>query len=180
MLSDILIRLRSLFRREKVEHELDDELRFHFDQQVAKLVAAGAPRDQALRQARLQFGAADSVKEEHRDARGIRPLENLAQDLTYAVRILRKSPAYTIIAILTLALGIGANAAIFSFIEAWIIKPLPYPQADRLMVLQSHNAKKGWTGTFVPSGRRLPRLRKAEHILRTAHHLDGLGLQPDR
>ncbi len=151
MLSDILIRLRSLFRREKVEHELDDELRFHFDQQVAKLVAAGAPRDQALRQARLQFGAADSVKEEHRDARGIRPLENLAQDLTYAVRILRKSPAYTIIAILTLALGIGANAAIFSFIEAWIIKPLPYPQADRLMVLQSHNTKKGWTGTFVPS-----------------------------
>ncbi len=151
MFSDIKARLTSLFRRAKVEDDLDAELRFHFDEQVAKLEHEGLPRAEALRQARLAVGTPDSVKEEHRDARGTRPLENLAQDLAYGARILRKSPGYAIIAILTLALGIGANAAIFSFIEAWVIKPLPYPQADRLMVIESLNTRKGSTSTQVSS-----------------------------
>ena len=151
MLTDLKSRLRSLFRRDAVENDLDAELGFHFDEHVAKLEKSGLSHEDALRQARLEIGTADSVKEEHRDARGIRPLENLTQDLAYGLRILRKSPGYAIIAILTLALGIGANAAIFSFIEAWVIKPLPYPRADRLMVLQSHNLKQGWTSTQVPS-----------------------------
>ena len=151
MLTDLKSRLRSLFRRDAVENDLDAELGFHFDEHVAKLEKSGLSHEDALRQARLDIGTADSVKEEHRDARGIRPLENLTQDLAYGLRILRKAPGYAIIAILTLALGIGANAAIFSFIEAWVIKPLPYPRADRLMVLQSHNLKQGWTSTQVPS-----------------------------
>ena len=151
MLTDLKSRLKSLFRRDAVENDLDAELGFHFDEHVAKLEKSGLSHEDALRQARLEIGTADSVKEEHRDARGIRPFENLTQDLAYGLRILRKSPGYAIIAILTLALGIGANAAIFSFIEAWIIKPLPYPQAAELMVLQTHNTKKGWTGTQVSS-----------------------------
>jgi putative ABC transport system permease protein len=151
MISDFLVRIRSLFRRDAVERELDDELRFHFDAQVAKLVAAGETKDAALRQARLQFGASDSVKEECREARGVHSLETLVQDLRYALRMLRKSPGFAIIAVLTLAFGIGANASIFSFIDAWLIKPLPYPQAQNLMVLQTHHTKKGWTSNGVPS-----------------------------
>ena len=78
-------------------------------------------------------------------------MRTLWQDLTYALRMLRKSPTFAVIAVLTLALGIGANTAIFSFVDAWLIKPLPYPQADHLMVLQSHNTKKGWTNDEVTS-----------------------------
>jgi len=151
MLTDLKSRWKSLFRRTAVETDLDAELRFHLDEHVVKLEKSGLSHEDALRRARLEIGTADSVKEEHRDARGIRPLENLAQDLAYGLRILRKSPGYAIIAILTLALGIGANAAIFSFIEAWIIKPLPYPNAQSLMVLETHNTKKGWTSTQVSS-----------------------------
>ena len=78
-------------------------------------------------------------------------MRTLWQDAAYAFRMLRKSPAFTTIAIVTLALGIGANTAIFSFVDAWVIKPIPYPQPERLMVLQSHNVKKGWTSDAVTS-----------------------------
>src|SRR6201996_5763052 len=135
MVDDLKARMKSLVKRDAVESELDDELRFHFDAHVAKLEARGHSREEAQRLARLEFGTADSVKEEHRDARGTRSLETFVVDIKYALRILRKSPAYAIIAILTLALGIGANAAIFSYIEAWVIRPLPYPHSDRLMVM---------------------------------------------
>src|SRR3984957_14117162 len=72
-------------------------------------------------------------------------------DLKYGFKMLVKSPGFAAIAVLTLALGIGANTAIFSYIDAWLIKPLPYPQADRLMVLQSHDKKSGWTGEYLTS-----------------------------
>src|SRR6266576_2770775 len=145
MLNDLLFRLRSLFRRKNVEAELDDELRFHFEQHVAKSIESGLALQEARRRARLEFGGMEQLKEEHRDARGVTFIETLLQDIRYGLRMSAKSTGFTVVAVLTLALGIGANTAIFSYFNAWIIKPLPYPQADRLMVFQSHDKKKGWT-----------------------------------
>ena len=151
MLNDLLLRLRSLFRRKDVEAEVDEELRFHFEQQVAKFIQSGLPPQEAKRRARLEFGGMEQLKAEHRDARGVTFIETLLQDIRYGLRMLGKSTGFTVVAVLTLALGIGANTAIFSYINAWIIKPLPYPQADRLMVFQSHDKKNGWTSEHVTS-----------------------------
>jgi len=146
MISDLLLRMRSLFRRTAVEHDLDDEIRFHFDQQVAKYLAAGIPREEATRHARLEFGGLDQVKEECRDARGIHFLETLAQDVRYGLRILRKSPGFTVVAVLTLALGIGANTAIFSILESQLWRPLPFPDSERLMEVHTvlRNNPRQW------------------------------------
>src|SRR5712664_4314540 len=91
MWSDLLLRLRSLFHRKKVEAELDDELRFHFENQVSKLVQSGLTPAEAQRRARLEFGGMEQLKEEHRDARGVNFIESLLQDVRYGLRVLRKS-----------------------------------------------------------------------------------------
>src|SRR6266566_8537893 len=151
MLDDLLLRLRSLFRRKNVEAELDDELRFHFEKQVSKFIQSGLAPEEAKRRARLEFGGMEQLKEEHRDARGVSFIETLVQDVRYGLRMLAKSTGFTVVAVLTLALGIGANTAIFSCINVWIIHPLPYPQSDRLMVFATHDKKNGWTGEHVTS-----------------------------
>ena len=125
MLNDLRIRLRSIFRRAGVEAELDDELRFHLEQQVEKYVRRGLPYEEARRLARLEFGGLEQTKEECRVARGVNVLEDLAQDVRFGLRVLRRSPGFTAIAVLTLALGICATSTILSWIDSTLLDPIP-------------------------------------------------------
>ena len=133
MFNDLFLRLRSLFRRDAVESEADTELHFHFDQKVEKLLKSGLTREEAIRRARLEFGGHEQLKEEIRDARGVNLIETLFQDIRYGLRILGRTPAITCVAVLSLALGIGANTAIFSLIDTVMLRMLPVQKPEELM-----------------------------------------------
>lgn len=151
MLHDLIFRVRALVRRKAAETELDDELRFHREQQFEKYLQAGLSESEARRLVQINFGGPEQVKEECRDARGVRIMETLFQDVRYGLRMLRKAPGFTAVALLTLALGIGANTAIFSVLYGVLLRPLPYTDAARLIVLNETTPKVGLVSVSYPN-----------------------------
>ena len=137
-------RCRALFFRDRQETELDEELRFHLEHETERLMReAGLGPRQARRQARLDFGGVERFKEEVREARGVRALEDLGKDLRYGVRMLAKHPGFTTVAVLSLALGIGATSTIFSVLHAVVLRPLPFEEPDRLVAIREFDPVSG-------------------------------------
>src|SRR6266446_10642421 len=130
---------KSLFRKGVLDAQLDTELRFHIEKLVNDYIAEGMGPEEARRQAVLEFGGREQLKEELRDVYRVRVIESTLANFKSAVRFIRKSPTFSATVILTLALGIGANSAVFSAIDAILLKPLPFPDADQLMRVDQYN-----------------------------------------
>jgi len=140
MLSDLLFRLRALVRGSKVERELDEELRSHLEHEIEKYIKAGVSQPEAARRAHLALGGLEQVKERCRDVRGTRVIDDFSQDLRYAFRLLRRSPAFALSALVSLSLGVGAVTAVFSVINAVWLKPLPVAEPSRVVRVYSQRA----------------------------------------
>ena len=143
-LKGIGARLRALLRPRSTEKALDDEIQFHIEQETEKNTRLGMSREEARRQALVQFGGLTQAREAHHDVYAARPVEDFVADARYTMRTMRRTPALAAAAILTLALGVGANTAIFSAVNAVILRPLPFPNPDQLYMVWEENPEKGW------------------------------------
>ena len=194
--------LRAMLRRSRMESEMDAELRFHLEAYAEDLVRRGVPREEAMRRARIEFGGIECAKEECREARGVNFVESFIQDLRYGLRMLRKSPGFTTVAVLTLALGIGANTAIFGLVDSALLYSLPFRNPERLvnvwttdaggdthtplpnqyLALRKHSqafeqvAGSGWADNFYGSGE--SGWQNLMGLLVSANWLPTVGVQP--
>lgn len=142
--SGVRARVRALLHRTSADRELGEEIQFHIELETEKYVRQGRHADEARRLAVAHFGGVQKVREEHRDVRRVRWLEDATADVRFALRSLRRTPALAVAAVITLALGIGANVAIFSAVNAVVLRPLPFPAQDRLVVIGENNPEKNW------------------------------------
>src|SRR5205807_903345 len=147
----IPLRLRSLFRWEQADQELEDELRDHLKRKTEEYVAQGMTQEDAHRRARLDLGGIEQTKEKCRDARGVNWIQDLIQDLRYALRRLRMAPAFTIATVMTLALGIGATTSIFTLAHAVLLKSLPVANPGELYRL-GRETRCCYTGGYSQDG----------------------------
>jgi putative ABC transport system permease protein len=138
--------MRDIVGRAQMESEMDAELRFHMQAYAEDLKRQGVAHEEAMRRAQTEFGGMESAKEECREARGVNLLDSLIRDVHYALRSLRKDLSFTVVAVLTLGLGIGASTAIFSVVENVLVEPFPYPDANRMMTLEIHDAAPNQSG----------------------------------
>jgi len=143
--------LRALFRKQRAEQELDEELRCYMESAVEQKMREGTGREEAAREATIEIGGVEALKEQVRDVGWETHVEGFFQDSRFGLRMLRKNPSFTIVAVLALALGIGANTAMFSVIEAVLLRPLPYRNAEEIVRVSSTWDRNGTLTSYTSS-----------------------------
>src|SRR5438093_2210016 len=182
-LHKLRLRFRALFHKEKLDARTDDAMRLHIEMRTQENIEDGMKPEEARYAALRQFGWVESIKDTCREQRGVSWIENLAQDVRYGARMLRRNPGFTAAAVLTLALGIGATTAIFSLINAVLLRPLPYEQPGQLVYLceTRENKRPGDVspGAFVDWSEQSSSFEGVSALRDTAANLTGNG-QPER
>jgi hypothetical protein len=170
MVHDLISRLRSLLRRQQAEDDMQNELQYHLQRESEKYIRAGLFPEEATRRARIALGGLEQIRQQCREARGTLFVQNLMQDLRYAARTLAKNSGFSMVVILTLALGIGSCAAVFSLITAVLFPPLPYGDVSRLAYVTTPNRHL----TDVPPDAFLPDNADFVDLKRESHSFSGM------